>query len=175
MKKAKDYVIVCMIIITSILIFIFRKDVSKIGEWGYIGIFLLCFLSNLTVFLPAPSLMVVVSYSQVLSPLLVCIIGALGTTLGELGGYIFGNSMGKLSEKWEKIIGRISEKITNIYVLVFVFALIPLPFFDFAGVYAGGRKAKISYFIIACYIGKLLKMLFYAFVVGGVISKFLNI
>ena len=163
MKKAKDYLIVCFVIITSILIFIFRKDVAKIGELGYIGIFMLCFLSNLTVFLPAPSLLVVMSYSQILSPILVCVIGAIGTTIGELSGYLFGNSMGVLSEKWKKVFENMSKGVKNIYIWVFVFALIPLPLFDFVGVYAGVRKFKLSYFFIACYIGKLLKMIFFAF------------
>ena len=49
-KKVKDYMIVSLIILASIIVFIFRKNVSKVGELGYIGVFLLCFLSNLTVF-----------------------------------------------------------------------------------------------------------------------------
>lgn len=175
MKKVKDYFIVGLVIIASVLIFIFKEDVARIGELGYAGIFILCLLSNLTVFLPASSLMVVVSYSQVLSPAFVCGVGALGTTLGELSGYMLGNAMGNLSGKWEKIIDRISKKIKNVYLLVFIFALIPLPFFDFLGVYAGGKKIKLPFFIIACYLGKFLKMLFYAVAVGGVISKYLNI
>ena len=175
MKKVKDYLIVCMVIIISVLICVYKEDVAKIGEFGYAGIFILCLLSNLTVFLPAPSLMVVVSYSQVLAPLPVCLIGAVGTTLGELSGYVFGNAMDNLSEKWKKIIDGISKKVKNVYLLIFIFALIPLPFFDLVGVYAGGKKVKLQFFIATCYLGKLLKMLFYAVVIGGVISKYINI
>ena len=60
-KKVKDYMIVSLIILASIIVFIFRKNVSKVGEPGYIGVFLLCFLSSLTVFLPSPGLLVVMS------------------------------------------------------------------------------------------------------------------
>ena len=81
MKMVKDYLIVLFVIIVSILVFIFRKDVTSIGKFGYIGVFLLCFLSNLTVFLPSPGLLVVMSYASVLSPILVCIIGALGSII----------------------------------------------------------------------------------------------
>ena len=175
MKKGKDYLIVCLVVTVSVLIFVYKEEVAAIGEFGYAGIFVLCLLSNLTVFLPAPSLMVVVSYSQVLAPLPVCLIGALGTTLGELSGYMFGNAMDNLSEKWKKIMDGISKKIKNVYLLVFIFALIPLPIFDLVGVYAGGKKVKLQFFIVACYLGKLLKMLFYAVVIGGVISKYINI
>lgn len=174
MKMVKDYLIVLFVIIVSILVFIFRKDVTRIGKFGYIGVFLLCFLSNLTVFLPSPGLLVVMSYASVLSPILVCIIGALGSTIGELSGYLFGNSIGELSKKWNSFLERVSHKIKNIYVLVFVFALIPLPLFDFVGVYAGGRKVKIPYFFIACYIGKLLKMIFYAYIVSNIILQIAN-
>ena len=31
-KKVKDYMIVSLIILASILVFIFRKNVSKVGE-----------------------------------------------------------------------------------------------------------------------------------------------
>ena len=174
MKMVKDYLIVLFVIIVSILVFIFRKDVTRIEKFGYIGVFLLCFLSNLTVFLPSSGLLVVMSYASVLSPILVCIIGALGSTIGELSGYLFGNSIGELSKKWNSFLERVSHKIKNIYVLVFVFALIPLPFFDFVGVYAGGRKVKIPYFFLACYIGKLLKMIFYAYIVSNIILQIAN-
>lgn len=170
MKKTKDYIIVCFVVICSILIFVFRDKVTAIGEIGYIGIFVLCFLSNLTVFLPAPSLMVVVSYSQVLSPVLVAIIGALGTTFGEMSGYLLGGAIENISKKWDKLISWIGSKIGNVYLIVFIFALMPLPIFDFVGVYAGSKRVKIPLFFLACYSGKLIKMLFYALVIGNVVS-----
>lgn len=173
-KKLKDFLIVSLVIAASIIVFIFRKDVARIGELGYIGVFLLCLLSNMTVFLPAPSLLVVMSYASVLSPILVCIIGALGSTIGELNGYLFGNSIGEISEKWNSFLERADQKIKNIYVLVFVFAFIPLPLFDFVGVYAGSRKVKIPYFFVACYTGKLLKMIFYTCVVSNFILRIAN-
>lgn len=175
LKRTKDYLIVCFVIIASVLIFIFKEHVARIGEFGYVGIFILCLLSNLTIFIPAPSLMVVVSYSQILSPLIVAVVGSLGTTIGELSGYMFGNAMNNLSVRWNKVIKDISKKIKNVYMLVLVFALIPLPFFDFVGVYAGGKKVKLPFFIIACYLGKFIKMLFYTVFVGGVISNCFNI
>ena len=171
MKKAKDYFLVCFILLCSILVFVFREEVSKIGEFGYLGIFILCFLANLTVFLPAPSIMVVVSYSQVLSPVLVAIVGALGTTFGEMSGYMLGNAMDNISTKWKNLIDKISNKIKNAYLIVFIFALLPLPLFDLVGVYAGSKKARVPLFFISCYSGKLIKMLFYAVFIGNILSK----
>lgn len=175
LKKAKDYLIVCAVMIASIVIFIFKDNIVEIGKFGYIGVFFLCLLSNLTVFLPAPSLMVVVAYSQILSPVLVAIVGAIGTTIGELSGYMLGDSLENISTKWDKFIAWVGKRIKNVYVIVFVFALIPLPFFDFAGVYAGGKKVNLLWFFVACLIGKFMKMLFYTLLVGGMISEYINI
>ncbi|MGN0496383.1 MAG: VTT domain-containing protein [Lachnospiraceae bacterium] len=177
MKKVslRDYIIVFFVIICSVVVFLYRKELGAIGGLGYLGVFILCLLSNITIFLPAPSLMVVVSYSQVFSPILVAVIGALGTTVGELSGYIFGDAITNLSVRWQVLIKKISKKITNVNILVFVLALLPLPLFDFVGVYAGSKKVKLSLFIIACYIGKLIKMLFYTVFVGGAILKYITI
>ncbi len=175
LKKTKDYLIVCAVVLASIMIFVFRDNIAEIGKFGYIGVFFLCLFSNLTVFLPAPSLMVVVAYSQILSPVLVAIVGALGTTIGELSGYMLGNALDSISQKWEKFIVWIGKRIKNVYVIVFVFALIPLPFFDFAGVYAGGKKVNLLWFFVACLIGKFIKMLFYTVLVGGMISEYISI
>lgn len=173
-SKLSDCAIVCFLILCSIVVFVFRKELVLIGGWGYLGVFILCLLSNITIFLPAPSLMVVVSYSQVLSPIIVAIIGAFGTIIGELTGYIFGDAITNLSVKWSGLVKKIGEKIKGVYILVFVLALLPLPLFDFVGVYAGSKKAKLSLFMIACYIGKLIKMLFYTLFVG-VIFKYITI
>lgn len=55
LKKAKDYLIVCAVVIASIVIFIFKDNIVEIGKFGYIGVFFLCLLSNLTVFLDRKS------------------------------------------------------------------------------------------------------------------------
>ena len=165
--KIKDSIIIIFVIVISIIIFVAHNKLSGINKWGYLGVFLLCFLSNLTVLLPAPSLMVVVSYSQVLLPVLVAFTGAAGTTLGELSGYFFGNSASNLSEKAKKCVHKLGSIIKNAELLVFVFAILPLPFFDIAGLFAGGKKMPMYKFLLWCYLGKFLKMLFYATFVAG--------
>ena len=172
-NKKRDYFIIVFIVLISVLIFLYRKEITEIGEWGYLGVFLLCALSNLTVLLPAPSLMVVVSFSRILNPVLVSIIGAVGTTIGELSGFAFGNSVSNISEKAEKLMAKISKYIKSQELLVFIFALLPLPLFDFAGMFAGGNRMPVLRFLLSCYLGKLLKMLFYATVVATVIDRYL--
>ena len=174
-KRIRDYLIVIIITLISVLIFLFRDSVAKIGEFGYVGVFVLCMLSNLTVFLPAPSILIAVAYSRILSPIVVSIIAAMGATLGEMTGYIFGYSIENISKRWDRLIAAITRKVKKVYLIVFVFAIIPFPIFDFAGVYAGSKRAKFPMFFIACYMGKLIKMLFYVYIVGELFTTFLNI
>jgi len=174
LKNKKDFLIISFVILCSVSIFVFRNKLIQIGNLGYIGVFVLCFLSNLTVLLPAPSLMVVVSYSQILSPAAVAAVGALGTTIGETSGYLLGSSINNLSVKWREKVDLLSKHIKNIHILIFIFALMPLPIFDFVGIYAGSNKVKIRYFFLDCYMGKFLKMLFYCVVVGNIFQSFYN-
>lgn len=165
MKKReyiKDSILIIGILIASLLIFIFQKEVEKLGTLGYVGVMLMCFVSNATVLLPAPGLAVVVSYAQILSPLPVAIAGAIGTSLGELTGYVLGKKATGMSEKVQKCSDFFSKYIKSTKVLVFVLALLPLPLFDIAGLYAGSRNMKPLEFLLFCFSGKALKMLFYA-------------
>lgn len=161
-RKIFEWLLLFFIVALSISVFVFRDKVTSLGSWGYGGLFLLCYLSNCTVFLPAPGLMVVISFAQAMSPIIVATLGAAGTTLGEMSGYAFGHAGQSVSVRFQKVVEWFSERIRNVNVLIFVLALLPLPLFDFAGIYAGGTKVKMWKFILACFIGKWLKMYIYA-------------
>ena len=49
---------------------------------------------------------------------------------------------------------------------MFLLALLPLPLFDLAGVYSGGSGMPLWRFACACWCGKFLKMLTYAYLFG---------
>jgi len=162
-RKILEIALLIVIIVISVLVFLFREEVQALGNWGYGGLFLLCFLSNCTVFLPAPSLMVVVSFARSMAPLPVALLGALGTTLGEMFGYTFGRAGQSVSGKFARLIEWLTERVHKVGFLVFLLAFLPLPLFDFAGVYAGGSKMPVWKFGLYCFLGKALKMLLYAY------------
>lgn len=161
LQKALEIAFLVLIIALSVVIFIFRDRIGNVGEVGYLGLFLLCFIANSTVLLPAPSLMIAASCALIMNPWLVALFASLGSTLGEFVGYLFGTVTGDLSPKFQKFLDRLTAKIKNKTVLVFILAVLPLPLFDVAGIYSGGTKMNLLKFFIACFVGKFIKMLVY--------------
>ena len=121
-------------------------------------------LLNATVLLPSSSTAVVMSMATVYNPVIIAIVGALGTTLGEFTGYFAGYYGSSFIEK-----NPIINKILAVYnrfpkVAIVLFAALPLPLFDVLGIMAGSVKMNKRTFFILCLIGKGLKMLLYAYI-----------
>ena len=165
-QYVKDSLIIGFVLISSVIIFLFRNHLDGLEHAGYAGVFLLCLISNSTVLLPSPGLTVILAAARVLSPVPVALIGALGTSIGEFTGYALGASVVNLSEKGKKWSDFFRKYIKNTEILLFLFAFLPLPLFDAAGMYAGSRKMHPARFFLICYIGKALKMVIYALAAG---------
>ena len=117
-------------------------------------------LCNATVLAPAPSLIVAVMAAQTLQPFSVVLLGAAGASLGEMVGYY----SGKIGRNFAEKDGRFTIWIIHHgTAAVFLFALLPLPLFDLAGIASGYSKMKWYKFAAACFCGKLLKMAVYVF------------
>lgn len=160
-RKIAEIILVAGIVALSVAVFLLRDRIQSVGTVGYIGLFLLCFLANATVFLPAPSLMLAASAALVMNPWLVALVASLGSALGEFVGYLFGSATKDLSQKFQKLLEKLRQKVPNDTVLVFILAVLPLPLFDVVGVYAGGTKMHLLRFFVACFVGKFIKMLVY--------------
>lgn len=161
LRRILEVIFVIIIVALSVVIFLMRDKIGEVSDVGYLGLFLLCFLANSTVLLPAPSLMIAASCALIMNPFLVALSAALGSTLGELVGYAFGTITKDLSPKFQKLLGKLTSKVRNQTVLVFILAVLPLPFFDIVGIYSGGTKMNLIKFSVACFIGKFIKLLAY--------------
>lgn len=160
-QKIIEIVLVVLIVGLSVEIFLLRDKIQNVSEVGYLGLFFLCFLANATVLLPAPSLMIAASCALIMNPWLVALCAALGSALGEFIGYAFGTVTEDLSPKFQKILNKLTSKIHSQTLLVFILAALPLPLFDLVGIYSGGTKMNLIKFFLACFAGKLIKMLVY--------------
>ena len=96
-RKFLEITFVVIIVALSVVIFLMRDKIGQVSNISYLGLFLLCFVANSTVLLPAPSLMIAASCALIMNPFLVALSAALGSTLGEFVGYAFGTITKDLS------------------------------------------------------------------------------
>lgn len=138
-------------------------DWEKIKPYGYLGIFVLTLLSDATVIVPFPGLMGIFVAGGFLHPVLIGLVGGLGSALGELTGYLAGYGGRAVIEdraaytKLEKWMQR------NGTLTIFLLSVIPNPVFDMAGIAAGMLKFPLWRFLLACWLGKALKFTAIAF------------
>ncbi len=153
------------VIILTVVLFIFRDRVKDLEGFGYPGIFLASLLTNASLILPVPGVLITTAMGAVFHPIGVALAAGLGATLGELSGYLAGFSGQRVIEKvalydrlenWMRKYGEIT---------IMVMAFIPNPLFDVAGIMAGGLKMPVVRFMFFCALGKIMKMLLFAY--GG--------
>jgi membrane protein DedA with SNARE-associated domain len=147
----------------SIFVFSIRGRVDEFAAYGYPGIFLIALLANATVFLPAPGIAIVFAMGSVFHPVGVALAAGTGGALGELSGYLAGFGGGAVVEN-TAAYARVQPWVQKWGGwAVLVFAAIPNPFFDLAGVAAGASKMPVWRFLIFCWIGQMIKMSIFAF------------
>jgi membrane protein YqaA with SNARE-associated domain len=151
------------VVAISVWIFSIRDKASELAAYGYPGIFIISLLANATVLLPAPGVAVVFAMGGVFDPLFVGIVAGVGSALGELSGYLAGFSGQAVAEN-SHIYNRIKPWVEHYgAATIFVLSAIPNPFFDLAGIAAGILKMPVRIFLFWCILGKILKMLAFAY------------
>src|SRR3954451_17482012 len=74
----------------SVTLLILPIDYMALGNYGYLGIFLVTLLATAAIVVPVPYLALIVVAGSFLNPLLVALIGGAAAALGELTGYLVG-------------------------------------------------------------------------------------
>ncbi|MEW6034811.1 MAG: VTT domain-containing protein [Chloroflexota bacterium] len=150
----------------SALIFSLRGQIRGLGDYGYIGVFIISVAASSTIVLPVPGWLIIATMGTILNPYLVGIISALGATVGELTGYLLGYG------------GRMAFSNSPLYLrmvtwmkrwgglVVFVLALIPNPVFDIAGAVAGALRMPVWKFMLFGALGRVPKHIAFA-ILGG--------
>ena len=156
-------VVLLAVISLTIVLLIYRDQIQTLQAYGYPGIFLFSILANATILVPIPGVIFTSAMGAVFNPLWVSIAAGAGAALGELSGYLAGFSGQAVVEnsKRYKQVMHWMEKYGDIIILVLAF--IPNPLFDLAGMTAGILKMPVWKFLIFCVIGKILKMMMFAY------------
>lgn len=158
-----------------ILCYIFRNEIQEASLLGYLGLFIGCLISNSSVLLPSSASLLVIGAASALNPFLCGLIGGVGASLGEQVSYWMGRS-GKVLLEETAMIKKLQPKIEKHgFAIVFWFAFIPLPIYDIAGVAAGLGKMKWTKYTIACALGKIPKMILYAYIGLAVFLWLINL
>lgn len=151
------------VLILTALLFLYRDRASLLASYGYPGIFLLSVVTNATLILPMPGVAITFAAGAVFNPLWVGIIAGLGSTLGELTGYLAGFSGQGVVERtalYERLEAWTAD---HGQWAILVLAFVPNPVFDLAGAAAGALKMPLPQFLFFAAIGKSLKMVAFAY------------
>lgn len=151
------------VIAFTVVLVINREKIQELQTYGYPGIFLFSILANATILVPVPGVVFTSAMGAVFNPFFVSIAAGAGAALGELSGYLVGFSGQAVvegSERYQRVVHWM-DKYGDITILVLAF--IPNPFFDLAGIVAGILKMPVWKFLIYCIVGKILKMMIFAY------------
>jgi uncharacterized membrane protein YdjX (TVP38/TMEM64 family) len=154
------------VVISMVALFVFRDQVKKLQEFGYIGIFLISIAANATIIIPLPGVALTTAMGAVFNPLGVAIAAGLGAAIGELSGYAAGFSGQAVVEKvafYQRLTDWMRQHNNLSFFAVFLLAFIPNPFFDLAGMASGALKIPLWKFLLPCALGKILKMAMFAY------------
>jgi uncharacterized membrane protein YdjX (TVP38/TMEM64 family) len=166
-----------IVIAISIYIFSIRDQAKELAKYGYPGIFLLSILANATVLLPAPGILFVFAMGAVFNPFWVAIASGVGAAIGELSGYLAGFSGQAIVERtnyYDRIKGWMEKHNRMSNLAIMGLAFIPNPFFDLAGIASGALRIPISRFLFFCVVGKILKMLVFAYAGANWLNQISN-
>jgi uncharacterized membrane protein YdjX (TVP38/TMEM64 family) len=166
--------ILAILTVIGLTIFIYsvRDKAEDLAIYGYPGIFLLSFMTNATVLLPAPGLAVVFAMGAIFNPVYIALAAGAGGALGELSGYLAGFSGQAVVER-TNIYDRFHDWIEkNGFIAILILAALPNPFFDVAGVTAGILKMPLVRVLLAVWVGVTVKMFLFA-LIGSTSLSFL--
>ena len=155
----------------SVAIFLLPEEQAQALEsYGYTGLFLLSILSNATVLLPAPGLLIVFSMGAHFPPLAIALAAGTGAAIGELSGYLAGFSGQAVIEDSSMYQRMAAWMRRNGSLTVLFLAFLPNPFFDLTGIAAGALKMPLRQFFLWCWLGKIGKMLLVALAGAGLLA-----
>lgn len=134
-----------------------RDQIESIGAYGYPAIFAVSLISNAAFLLPAPAIALVLAAGGTHDPIAVGVVAGLGATIGEMTGYLVGQSSQSILEDrplyWriEKLMRRSGT------VVIFVLAAVPNPLFDVGALVAGALRMPVWRFLLGAWFGKSLR------------------
>jgi len=144
--------LLCMIIVG----FLFKNQYKKFTRYGYLGIFLFCLISNISIFFPGVALVSVLG-GRLYNPWIVGMLAALGCIVGEILAYNIGAAGGAMikGSNTYQVVENYMEK--NGFLTIFFVTIIPNPVFNVVAGVAGSIEYPFYKFLIATFGGNWIQ------------------
>lgn len=142
----------------TVVLYLLRDIITELGNYGYLGAFLISLITSATVILPVPGIVVLFALGTTLNPVLVALVGATGGIIGEMTGFMVGYEGREAIPHKSKLYLRLENWMRRWGTwAVIAFAAIPLPIFDVAGIVAGALHYPLWKFLLIGWAGKCFK------------------
>lgn len=145
--------------VLCVLVVICWQEVREFSRYGYLGAFIISILAGVTVFVPVPSILVVLTLGAVLNPLIVGLAAGAGEAVGSMVIYIIGIGNARAFYSFDKVVtSRFRALIKKRGALsVFTMSAIFNPLFFPFTVMAGIMHFGWWRFLLLCLAGKSVK------------------
>lgn len=148
-----------------------QRWVASVEEYAYAGAFVVALLTNLTLAVPVPYNPVVLQLMTAVElPLLVALLAAAGSALGESTGWWVG-AQGRAVLPDGGRAGAAVRRLQRLAVHrwpafwgLVAFSAVPNPVFDVAGLVAGAAGVPYRVFLAATFLGRLVRFVVFALV-----------
>jgi len=131
-------------------------------QYGYLGAFLVAFISSITIFFPIPGIVVIlaIAANPAFDWALVALAAGIGGALGEFTAYLAGYGgavvIAPKQSRWYKRAENWMRRYGSATIFVFSFTWLP---FDIVGIAAGALRFPFWKFLMATLAGRLPRSL----------------
>ncbi|MBI4086598.1 VTT domain-containing protein [Candidatus Kaiserbacteria bacterium] len=150
---------------------------DRLQSLGYVGLFFVTLINGATIVFGGPSQVATFFAGQKFSPFAVGIVAGLGTSIGELSGYVLGYTSTAFLNT------RLGERVTSLqktrwhrlviqwtFPALMLLALVPNPFFDIVSIAAGMTKLPLRKYYPPVILGKMLRFVALAYAGAWLLS-----
>jgi membrane protein YqaA with SNARE-associated domain len=159
---------VLVVILNVVAYLLIPVDLAqRLGAFGYLGAFAVAAVANATVVVPVPYFGVLAVLGAALNPWGVVLAAAAGSALGESVAFFVGRS-GKSAAAETRFYRWVQGQLRTRWragLVLFLLSAPPNPAFDVAGLLAGALGVPLWLFLLAVFLGRIIRM---ALVVFGV-------
>ncbi len=162
---SRNYLALVMFLLVlgiTIALFVFKNEIIKLGNYGYLGTFLISVFTNATIILPMPSILIIIPLGATFNPLFIGLVAGIGGAIGEMTAYVAGYSGRGIwhdNPNYIKAVGWLKKWGM---LIVFVFSVTPMPI-DIMGLAAGNLRLPAWKFFLPCWPGKTIKYIILAY------------